>query len=175
MNKETLWYCVLSASLVMAIAWEWLRVATPLPPALPAHANIVVARAPMVMPGTIEYARASSIVAARPLFAESRQPSHQVSLGGDGLPRLAGIMITPMARRAIFAEGDKQVVLAEGQELGNLIVRRISFNSVVVDEMGRALTMWPRFDASPATLPAKPDVSSRRRITIEIPYRDKRE
>lgn len=76
-----------------------------------------------------------SIVLARPLFSPSRRPTAAVaSAAGFEMPRLTGIIIDPVERRAIFAAADKakSVVVKEGGALGEWSVRSIANEAVTL-------------------------------------------
>ncbi len=79
----------------------------------------------------------SDTILARPLFSSNRRPA-KVDKGagsaGAPMPRLAGIMITPQGRRAIFAPdgGGKQMVLAEGASVNEVAIRSIQPDRVIL-------------------------------------------
>jgi hypothetical protein len=75
---------------------------------------------------------------ARPLFNADRRPTP-----GEGAaaaraapaepPRLAGILITAEGRQAIFAAGDRSIVVREGGSIGAFLVTGISGEQVSVN------------------------------------------
>jgi len=72
------------------------------------------------------------IILSRPLFTPSRRPP-SVAGGTDGLPRLAGVIIGPASRTAIFATGKSGVtVVAERARAGVYEVHTIEPDEVVV-------------------------------------------
>lgn len=77
--------------------------------------------------------RETEVILARPLFTQSRRPA-AVAVAGPSEPRLAGIIIGPNGRRAIFAgEGDARgTVAAAGQDAGSWKVLAIEPNAVRV-------------------------------------------
>ena len=96
-------------------------------------------------PASSEAARMELIAAwtatllARPPFDPTRRPA----TGGDGpvaadsgqaaLPRLAGVMVGPSGRTAIFAPlTGKPVTVSEGGHVGAFVVRRIEVGKVTV-------------------------------------------
>ena len=76
-------------------------------------------------------------ILARPLFSSSRRPpkvAKGAGTAGAPMPRLAGIMITPQGRHAIFAPegGGKQLVLAEGASVNDVAIRSIQPDRVIL-------------------------------------------
>ena len=87
----------------------------------------------------------SDTILARPLFSSSRRPpkvAKGAGTAGAPMPRLAGIMITPQGRRAIFAPegGGKQLVLAEGANVNDVAIRSIQPDRVIL-ATGTVLTL----------------------------------
>jgi hypothetical protein len=67
------------------------------------------------------------------------------------LPRLAGVVVGPFGRSAIFAvDGSKPVVATEGSHVGAWFVRSIAGGTVEVTGPGGTLTLHPSFQSSPA-------------------------
>ena len=103
----------------------------------------------------------AAAILARPLFEQDRRPVAETQAGpvADGDARLAGILITPDGRSAIFApaDGGRPTVLREGAALGALTVRAIAPGAVTVLSHGKEQVMHPSFAASSATTtPAPP-------------------
>ncbi len=78
-------------------------------------------------------------ILARPLFYPERRPqtvavSAAAPAANPGLPRLAGILVTPSGARAIFAmpEGAKPVTVGPGAQVGPWTVQRIDARAVTV-------------------------------------------
>ena len=74
---------------------------------------------------------------ARPLFNPDRRPTPE-SVGAGGAPapetpRLAGILVTANGRHAIFASGDRSIVVGEGESIGGFRVIGISGEQVSVE------------------------------------------
>jgi hypothetical protein len=73
---------------------------------------------------------------ARPLFTQGRRPSsHEGGVAGlQGLPRLAGVIVAPNGRSAIFAGSGiaKPIIAAEGTQLGSYRVQSIEAGQVTV-------------------------------------------
>ena len=108
----------------------------------PGPASILADRSP----GWVE------TILARPLFNADRRPvaAAAMALAGPNagtLPRLAGLVITPGARYAIFAAGDggKQVAVAEGGRIGAYTVGRIDNAGVSVTGPGGEHVIHPSF------------------------------
>ncbi len=127
------------AGLLVIIAAEWAipqpRVTAPAPAPLHLAAN----GAPDEDKSTDDWAET---INARPLFVASRRPAKNQGGGrlssATGLPRLAGIMITPYGKRAIFMpDGGKPVVVKEHASLNNITIDRILSNCGSRDSGGR--------------------------------------
>jgi len=152
------------ALLVAILPFEWLPDAAPPPVKQAAAPRPASASASDAEPkDTDDWAET---VLRRPLFTVGRKPPKSSGGGhlvaNTGLPRLAGIMITPSGKRAIFApDGGKPLVLGEGGALDDATVRTIKFDRVVVTGPKGEQVLWPTYDHSrtgqPATtLPAFP-------------------
>ena len=94
---------------------------------------------------------------ARPLFTPDRRPP-----GPDAAPvtpvntppRLAGTLVSHEGRKAIFAAGDKPVVVAEGSRIDTWTVQAISAGSVTLDgpDGPRVLHMGFAQDSAPQAI-----------------------
>lgn len=72
---------------------------------------------------------------SRPLFDPHRRPPISGGeLAGEGLPRLAGVLVGPFGRSAIFAgpTGGKSVVVTEGDRLDGYVIEAIRPTEVTV-------------------------------------------
>jgi hypothetical protein len=96
-------------------------------------------------------------ILARPLFSRGRRPlatpGETGALPTKELPRLAGILVSPLGKAAIFAaaDGGKPMVVVEGGHLGRFIVKSIDIGQVtMIGPEGQRL-LRPSFDntASP--------------------------
>ncbi len=91
----------------------------------------------------------AAAILQRPLFSASRKPVRTAKAGGIGanpaMPRLAGIMITPEGRRAIFASigVSKPLVLAEGGSVNDVVIRAIQPDRVI---LASGMVMLPSYD-----------------------------
>ena len=117
-------------------------------PAVPATAVSVPVAGPAADPSPGWVAE----ILARPLFSPDRRPvAAAVVVGGPaapGLPRLAGVMVTPAGRRAIFAgagASDKPLALAEGGRIGAFVISRIDDGAVTVTGPDGARVIRPSF------------------------------
>ncbi len=107
-------------------------------------------------------------ILARPLFALDRRPSAvpapggALAAGGAEPPRLAGILIGPAGRSAIFAGAEEgPVVLREGGMIGSYTVRDITPAQVTVLGPAGPQVLRPAFDgAPPSARPAGPAAGS---------------
>lgn len=134
--------------LVAILPIEWLP--APAPPVVkPAVATHPASAAGDSEPkDTADWA---DTVLGRPLFTVGRRPPKSSGGGhlvaNTGLPRLAGIMITPAGKWAIFApDGGKPLVLAQGGALEDATVRTIKRDRVVVNGPKGEQVLWPTYD-----------------------------
>ncbi len=158
MRRPLLLLGLLSALLSAALALE-LRGG--LPGAVETAAPVASPEVAAVAPPPAEDAtpeRTRALVAAilaRPLFEQDRRPTAEAHAGpaANGEARLAGIMVSPSGRAAIFApaEGGKASVLREGDVLGPFTVQTIAPGAVTVLSHGKPQVMRPSFAASSAT------------------------
>ncbi len=108
-----------------------MRLPLPSSPAASGRAASAVHEA--VLPDPAHVRDWTATILARPLFSQSRRPAATVT-SGPQRPRLAGIVVGPAGRRAIFAgSGDARgVVAAAGQQAGAWRVVSIDADSVRV-------------------------------------------
>ena len=110
-------------------------------------------------PGPDQAARWAATILARPLFSPGRRPPAAAAAPGaapPALPRVAGIMVTPAGRRAIFAEkGTKPLVLGEGGQVSGFTVQSIQAGQVTVRGPEGVRVLSPAFDSEPPA-PASP-------------------
>jgi hypothetical protein len=93
--------------------------------------------------------RAATIL-ARPLFSAGRHPAAAVS---PLPPRLAGTLIAPSGKRALFAGDtgrDVYSVVAEGDRLGDWTVRAIDAGTVTVTGPNGVRALRVNFEGAPA-------------------------
>ena len=103
----------------------------------------------------------ASVILGRPLFRPDRQPAPALGTAavggpppGEVLPRLAGIVVTASARRAIFADEDgKPVIASEGSRLGALQVVGISADRVTVAGPSGTFIIRPQGQAASSPAP----------------------
>lgn len=105
--------------------------------------------------GQGEQAGWAGAILARPLFNPSRRPVASVTAGAQQSLRLAGIIISPTGRKAIFAVSgvpekagaDKTSLrgmpVGEGEQAGPWHVRHIGAQTVEVDGAGGVQTLRP--------------------------------
>jgi hypothetical protein len=97
-------------------------------------------------------------VLARPLFSPDRRPAADavtVASGRTvpGLPRLAGILVGPFGRSAIFAtNGAKPIVVQEGGRVADYTIKSIEATQVHLLGPDGAQVLYPSFE--PAAAPA---------------------
>ncbi len=85
---------------------------------------------------------------ARPLFNPNRRPAATAdgSAAGasDTLPRLAGVIVGPGGRRAIFAPAEgRPLVVPEGGRIGRYVVRSIVPGQVTLSDAEQQLVIRP--------------------------------
>ncbi len=128
--------------------------AEPLPPPSP-HAAIPVAAtaAPSAEDHIDDWVET---MLSRPLFSHDRKPVSEeeetaTPAGPDGLPRLAGTLVGPAGRSAIFAatDGGKPRVIKEGGTLAGFTIRSIAPGEVTLEGPEGARTLHPTFDPNP--------------------------
>lgn len=90
---------------------------------------------------------------ARPLFSPDRRPAPASAAGADGdrgaePPRLTGILITSAGRQAIFAVGERSLVVREGGGIGAFLVQGISGDQVTLTGPAGSRLLRPSY--SPA-------------------------
>jgi hypothetical protein len=126
-----------------------------------AAADPTPARAPVALSKLVDK------ILARPLFSPDRRPPPPAPGGPaatatvSGLPRLAGVLVGPFGRSAIFApaSGGKPVTAAEGARLGAYTVQSIEIGQVTVQGPNGVQVLHPSFDPNaprPETPPAVP-------------------
>lgn len=117
-------------------------------------------------PDSSQVARWAATILARPLFNPGRRPptAAQAAAPGTvtpGLPRVAGIVVTPAGRRAIFAErGAKPLVLGEGGQVAGFTVQSIQAGQVTVRGPEGVRVLSPTFDPAAPAQAAPPATAS---------------
>jgi hypothetical protein len=92
-------------------------------------------------------------ILARPLFNPSRRPVGTASTQ-SGLPRLSAILIGPNEASAIFANGQKALVVVAGGAVSGDKVLSISATGVVLMTFAGPVTLRPRYAANAAAAAA---------------------
>ncbi len=151
----------LAALLAAAAGTElaWPRPAAPPPPPPPP----VGAAAPAASAEPV--AAWARLILDRPVFNPERKPDAPdatptpAQAGRSEPPRLAGIMVTPGGRRAIFAaagESGPATVAAEGAKIGVWKVQAIGAGEVQLTSADGARTVRPHFSDLPPAAPPLP-------------------
>jgi general secretion pathway protein N len=143
---------VLAAVLVAVIAVEAARRVAPRAAPVPANAAIRSAA-----PASAEPVAAwTSTILARPLFSPERRPSAPAAVAAaepaapQSLPRLAGIVVTPRSRTAIFSNGaDHSTIATEGATVGEWRVVAIHAEAVELAGPDGARTVHPTYSSDP--------------------------
>jgi hypothetical protein len=94
-------------------------------------------------------------ILARPLFEPSRRsPAGAAGSGkmAPGFPRLAGIIITPGSRAAIFSAGgsSRPIVVRAGSRLNGVLIQSIDSGQVVVVDGSGSRILRPSFETKAA-------------------------
>jgi hypothetical protein len=98
-------------------------------------------------------------ILARPLFSRDRRPlaapGQNAAVAATSVPRLTGILISPLGRTAIFAavNGGKPIVVSEGGHLGRFVVQSIDVGQVTIIGPGGQNMLRPSFDNATASTP----------------------
>ncbi|MBV9735700.1 MAG: hypothetical protein JO209_07295 [Acidisphaera sp.] len=150
---------VVAAALAGVITVE-LRSGAPVHGGTPA----VLATSAPAIAGTPAPAQAAwdalvATILARPLFSVSRRPAQESPVAADqtasALPRVAGVLVGPSQRIAIFAAADgqnKPTVVAEGDRVAGFLVRSIAPGEVTLLGPQGTRVLRPSFaGGSPAT------------------------
>lgn len=135
----------IALALLAVIALEALRAPAPAITAAPIQA----ARLPAV--AVDDSAAFVPTILARPLFALDRRPKAgpaAVGAASDDMPRLAGILVDPTQRHAIFQpSGDgKPLTLVEGDQIAGWQIQRIAADSVTLTGPKGTQTLQPKPD-----------------------------
>lgn len=108
-------------------------------------------------------------ILARPLFEPSRRPPSIAATVGSGpsFPRLAGIVITPHRREAIFAVPGKKepVVVTAGSRLAGVLITAIENDEVSVSDEHGTRKIRPSFDTTTGQGPAPTALP----VTVDLP------
>jgi hypothetical protein len=136
---------VVALALLAVIAREALEAPAPASAVAPVQAS----RLPAV--AVDDGAAFVPIILARPLFALDRRPKAgpaAVGTAGDHMPRLAGILIDPPQRHAIFQpSGDgKPLSLIEGDQVAGWQIERIAPDGVTLTGPQGSETLLPKPD-----------------------------
>ena len=142
---------LLAAALLGTIAWELQPPGAPEPgdaPRRTAAAGTQRAAPPLDAAAAAQGWMATAL--ERPLFRENRRPDKtagDIAMKADAPMRLAGVITGPAGNNAIFmATGDaKPLVVSEGMQVGDFIIRSIEPGRVVVEADGALRTLTPEF------------------------------
>jgi general secretion pathway protein N len=138
--------CVIALALLAVIARETLEAPAPATAAAPVAASHLPAAA------VDDGARFVPLILARPLFALDRRPkagpAAAAGVAADALPRLAGILIDPPQRHAIFQPSDdgKPLTLVEGDRIAGWQIQRIAADGVTLTGPSGAEILQPKPD-----------------------------
>jgi hypothetical protein len=153
-NRLALWFAGGAACLVIILAAEWL-VDAPAPQVKATQAVHHEAKAGAATDEAADErdtAGWAEAINARPLFSIGRRPPKSEgggrTMAATGLPRLAGVIISPAGRRAIFMpDGGKPMVVAEGGLLDDAKIVAIRADRVLVSStVHGAQTLYLSYD-----------------------------
>jgi hypothetical protein len=153
-NYLALWFAGGTAALLLILAAEWLAAASPpkLATTQVAHHDAKTGASADDTTEERDTAGWAEGITARPLFAIGRRPpkaeAGMHAIAATGLPRLAGIFISPAGRRAMFMpDGGKPLVVAEGGQLDDAKIIAIHADRVMVNSTSHgAQTLYLSFD-----------------------------
>lgn len=171
MRVATTALLAIACGLTAVVAWEVGAFAPPTGAALPPPRVAATAAQPVTPPN--HEGEWVATVLARPLFSPDRRPPSEgsVAVGNhvpDHLPRLAGVMVGPFGRSAIFAiDGSKPVALSEGGRVNAWTVRLIRAGEVEVDGPGGTRTVYPSFQSSPEAPNDQPSSGQRTGLSLK--------
>ncbi len=88
---------------------------------------------------------------ARPMFTKTRRPSTPATTAVEApkpLPRLTGVVMSPLGKFVIFAgiDGSKPVVAGEGDYIGAAVIEAITAGQVTMRGPDGATVLHPAFD-----------------------------
>jgi hypothetical protein len=165
MRLATTGLLAIVCGLTAVLTWEVGIFTPPASLALPPTRVAATAAKPITRPS--HESEWLATVLARPLFSPDRRPPSESSVveGNpipDGLPRLAGVMVGPFGRSAIFAiDGGTPVVLREGGRVNAWTVRLIRAGEVELEGPGGTRTVHPSFQSSPEAPNDQPSFGQR--------------
>jgi hypothetical protein len=109
-------------------------------------------------------------ILARPVFTPGRRPPEPAARSPVApIPeppaqqwewRLAGIMVSPSKREALFARDDLKVAVSEGEDIDGWTLVAIAADAVQIEGLGVKRTLRPEFD--PAAVAAAPAASGKK-------------
>ena len=149
----------LSCALALVLIWELGQGnsdADAFTPVLQQQGAASAVAAPTLDAGLVSAAAATAL--ARPVFSPTRRPATEPNAtvapppAKDAVPRLAGIIISPSGRRAIFADAAGHAHTAtEGGQVGRFTVSAIRPGQVTVTSSEGERVLRPSFaNAGPA-------------------------
>ena len=152
----------LGGALALVLIWEVGRGdgdADTLTPVPQQQGAAFAPAAPAFDAGLVSAAAATAL--ARPVFSPTRRPFAEPDAAApsppakEAVPRLAGIIISPSGRRAIFADAAGHAHTAtEGGQVGRFTVRAIQPGQVTVTSSEGERVLRPSFaNAGPAAAP----------------------
>jgi hypothetical protein len=116
----------------------------------------------------------AAAIVARPLFEPSRRPPESAAAAGataTAFPRLAGIIITPQSREAIFAAAGspRPIVVMVGSRLNGVLIKSIDDGVVVVTDAQGTRAIRPSFDTSSSRSADGARPTAAMPVTVDLP------
>jgi len=128
--------------------------------------------------GRVDSSQKVGILLARPLFRPNRRPAAGIANPTDSslksLPRLTGVVVSPVGKFAIFAnaEGGKPVVIGEGGHVGAAVIEAIEAGQVTVRGPDGTVVLHSAFDEKilQASRPNPADPAKPRYRQLPMPF-----
>ncbi len=151
------------------IALETAPTQNPSPAGSPLTLNLPLARVAAGLGDATQVQAWVTTILARPLFETSRRPpaTAATATSESAFPRLAGIMISPGRREAIFAVPGKSqpVVVTAGSRLNGVLIKTIQVGEISVVDSHGTRTIHPSFDKTAGGAPAARALP----VTVDLP------
>ncbi len=116
---------------------------------VPAHTAQAAAATPLPTKPDNSPQRMAGI-AARPLFNQNRRPAAGAGVvaGLPKLPRLTGVVVSPVGGLAIFAssDGGPSIVVGEGARIGAAVIETVAVGQVTIRGPDGVVVLRPAFN-----------------------------
>ncbi len=152
--------CVLFGALILGELYAGAGDEVAVTEAAPAPRSADARTIPRAQPARLDDLLATSL--ARPLFSATRRPPETTQSDGPSTPdltgrRLAGIVIEPDRRLAIFAvSGGKPLIVSEGESVNGWRIETIGPTEISLVGPTGTRTLQPKLEPSPVAQPRSP-------------------